>query len=401
MNHVARSVWRQGGPQLDSVRTAGSKLLLLVVAGWAMPLAGAEPAAAPAASCVLLEKEGAVEVQRKRATAFVAAQVNDRFQPGDLVKTGLRSRAVLRWSETSMVRLDQATTTELQAPTKPGAKPELNLRSGRSYFFNRDKPTELRFRTPVASGAILGTEFELAVADDGRTVLSLLDGEVELSNAQGAAKLKSGEQGTVEPGKAPTKTALIDAINVIQWVLYYPAVVDPEELGLSEQEKETFKDSLKAYREGDLLAALNSYSEGRTPASDAERLLHAALLLAAGRVEQTETDLKALTKPSPVADALREVIVAVKHQTPASTTQPTTGSEWVARSYYLQSRADLGGALKAAREAASKSPRFGAAWVRVAELEFGFGRTADSLAALDKGLDLSPRNAEGLALKGF
>jgi len=258
---------------LDSVRTAGSKLLLLVVAGWAMPLAGAEPAAAPAASCVLLEKEGAVEVQRKGATAFVEAQVNDRFQAGDLVKTGLRSRAVLRWSETSMVRLDQATTTELQDPTKPGANPELNLRSGRSYFFNRDKPTELRFRTPVASGAILGTEFELAVADDGRTVLSLLDGEVELSNAQGAAKLKSGEQGTVEPGKAPTKTALIDAINVIQWVLYYPAVVDPEELGLSEQEKETFKDSLKGYREIVLLTARNSETEGRTLGSDAEELI--------------------------------------------------------------------------------------------------------------------------------
>src|SRR5206468_10652722 len=58
-------------------------------------------------------------------------------------------------------------------------------------------------------------------------------------------------------------------------------------------------------------------------------------------------------------------------------------------------------ALDAARAATSKSPEFGAAWIRVAELEFGFGRTAKALAALNKGLELSPRNAEGLALKGF
>src|SRR5439155_13912567 len=129
-------------------------------------------------------------------------------------------------SELGMLRFDQSTTTEIEPPPKPGDKPQLNLRSGRTYFLNREKPSAIQFRTPVASGAILGTEFDLAVADDGRTVLSLLDGEVTLSNAQGATTLKSGEQGTVEPGGVPTKTALIEAINVIQWVLYYPAVVD-------------------------------------------------------------------------------------------------------------------------------------------------------------------------------
>ena len=51
--------------------------------------------------------------------------------------------------------------------------------------------------------------------------------------------------------------------------------------------------------------------------------------------------------------------------------------------------------------AGKNQPGFGAAWIRVAELEFGFGRTSEALAALNKGLDLSPRNAEGLALKGF
>jgi tetratricopeptide (TPR) repeat protein len=61
----------------------------------------------------------------------------------------------------------------------------------------------------------------------------------------------------------------------------------------------------------------------------------------------------------------------------------------------------LTNALKAARSATTNSPKFGFGWARVAELEFSFGRTSEALTALNKSLDLTPRNAEGLALKGF
>jgi len=348
-----------------------------------------------------VEKEGKIELARKGSAVWTAAKTNDMLQVGDRLRTGLRSRATLRWSELSVVRVSELTSLELQAPAAPSVKPQLDLRSGAAYFFSRERPADVRFRTPVASGAIRGTEFALEVAESGRTVLSLLDGEVDLANEQGATLLKSGEQGIVEPGHAPAKTALIDAINVIQWALYYPAVIDPDDLGLSGQEKESFKESLEAYRQGDLLAALGRYPENRAPGSDAERALRAALLLAAGRVEQTEAELMRLPPASPPVNALREIIAAVKHQTLASLPTPGTGSEWMARSYYLQSQGQLTDALKAARNAASRSPHFGAAWVRVAELEFGFGRIGESLAALTRGLELSPRNAEGLALNGF
>ncbi len=48
----------------------------------------------------------------------------------------------------------------------------------------------------------------------------------------GRTGAQSGEQGIVEPGLPPRKTAVLNAINVIQWNLYYPAVLDVEELGL-------------------------------------------------------------------------------------------------------------------------------------------------------------------------
>src|SRR5262249_44075220 len=157
-----------------------------------------------------------------------------------------------------------------------------------------------------------------------------------------------------------------------QWVLYYPAVIDPDELGLSAQEKESFRASLDAYRAGDLLGALGSFPENATLSSDPARTLHAALMLAAGRVDQTESELKSIQGSSPSAAALREVIAAVKHQTVSPLAAPTTASGWLARSYYLQSRGQLTEALHAARLASVKAPRFGAAQIRFAELEFSF-----------------------------
>ena len=71
------------------------------------------------------------------------------------------------------------------------------------------------------------------MAKNGRTVVTLLDGAVDLTNELGQISLVSGEHEIVEPGQAPTKTAVINAINIIQWGIYYPGVLNPSELGLS------------------------------------------------------------------------------------------------------------------------------------------------------------------------
>ena len=351
-----------------------------------------------ATNCILLATEGRVEVARRGAAQWQGGQSNQVLQIGDRLRTGSRSRATLRWSDESITRVNELTSMEIQPPHKAGANPQLELRSGASYFFSRERPDSIGFRTPVASGAIRGTEFHIAVAEDGRTVLTLLDGEVDLRNAQGELALKSGDQGVVEVNQAPKKTSFVDAIHIIQWALYYPMVVDPDEIQLGDQERQALKSSLDTYRSGDLVGALGAYPEDRQPGSDSERILAAALSLAAGQVDRAQTLLKEVK--SPLATAVNELIATVKGQ-PSSPSTPTTASEWMARSYSLQSKSDLEGALKAAKAAAEKSPNFGAAWIRVAELEFSFARSKDALAALEKGLQLSPRNAQGLALQGF
>ena len=103
--------------------------------------------------------------------------------------------------------------------------------------------------------------------------------------------------------------------------------------------------------------------------------------------------------------ALRQLIAAVKRQPNPAVVRPQLATEFLADSYYEQSRAvpgiSLPAALDSARRAVTNSPDFGFGWERVAELEFSFGHTSRALEALDKSLVLAPRNAQALALKGF
>src|SRR5205807_6778611 len=92
-------------------------------------------------------------------------------------------------------------------------------------FFSREAAREVNIRTPAANGAIRGTEFTVTVASDGRTSVTMLDGELQLSNAQGTILVRSGERGDVIPGQRPTNTAVIEAINTVPCRLYYPGVL--------------------------------------------------------------------------------------------------------------------------------------------------------------------------------
>lgn len=363
-------------------------------------VSGQNSPAAPASNdSLLLTAEGKVEAVSTGLTSWLPAHTNLILHAGDRLRTGLHSRATVRLSNLTVLRVNELTTLQIQPPSQAGRQSALDLKAGEAYFFSRERPTEMEFRTPLASGAIRGTEFDLAVADGGKTVVTLIDGEVALTNQNGGVNLVSGEQGIIEPGQAPTKTAVINAINIIQWCLYYPAVLNTDELNFSDAEKQALATSLDAYRSGDLQAALAGYPTNRGAISDSEKIYFAELLLSAGQVEQAESQLGSIQ--SPLADALREVATAVKFQKVPSTLNYRPSTTLLADSYYYQSQSQLVAALAAARAAAQRAPDFGFAWERLAELEFSFAHTSAALAALARGLQLSPRNAQALALEGF
>jgi Tfp pilus assembly protein PilF len=362
----------------------------------------------------IVELQGEVEVSPAGATTWVLTRTNQVLHPLDRVRSGVKSRFALRWSDQSVVSFGASTELEILPPDRPDAQSGLHLVRGLLSFFHRDEPGRIRVITRGAVAGVEGTEFVVAVDTlNGaeRTILSVIDGTVRFGNEQSTLVLTNGQQAIAEPGKAPVRTAGFVANNLLQWCFYYPAVLDLADLPLTSEEQTALKESLEAYRAGDLLAALAKYPASGGAASDPERVYQAALLLSVGQVEKAETALASLSasdnsaRLQRLSAALHQLVCAVKRQPNPSPFSPQLPTECLAGSYYEQSRALPGVSLKTAlalaRRAATNSPGFGFAWERVAELEFGFGRTREAMDALDKSLDLAPRNAQSLALKGF
>src|SRR4051812_1642249 len=322
----------------------------------------------------VVSHQGTVEILRKGAAVWLPATTNLTLVSGDSIRTGPASRAAIRLANESVISMDQLSTIRFPEPASPRKRFLVNLLRGAAYFFHRERPVQTDFETPLVSGAIRGTEFNLAVAENGRTVISLIDGEVDLNNAQGQLSLRTGEEAVVEPTSPPRKSSMLDATNIIQWCLYYPAVLDETEIPFSDSERRALRDSIAAYRSGNLPSALALYPATRQPSGDAERVYRAQLQLAAGQVTEAEQAINPVQEPNAraLAETVRLLIAGVKFQQQAISPEPRTASGLLAQSYYEQSRSRLNQALSFARAAVQRDEKFGYGWARVAELEFSF-----------------------------
>ena len=361
----------------------------------------------------LIEAAGQVEFFPASATNWQAAAVGLALQPGDRVRTRAQSRAAVQLSDRSVIRLDELTTLEI-LPPRNAEKKRFGLSRGALYFFNREKPADVEFDTPLAAGAIRGTEFLLAVAADSAVQLALIDGLVSLQTTNhDEINLQRGEELQLAAGQPPVKTALVNVAAKIQWALYYPAVVNPDELQFEAGEQNELAAVLKKYREGDLLGALAAWPASPPDGSAGQKILRAQLELAVGRVEAAEKLLASLPE-HPAATALHELISVVRgdaleRRPPARLDDKATGrvgdrrsaSELLAHSYALQARADLEAARTDARRAVEIAPDFGFAHARLAELEFCFRNRRAALGELKMAYHFSPRLASAYALQGF
>lgn len=347
------------------------------------------------------EKERIVDSSPPPSQPWVPAVVGKDLLLREKVRTGELSRATVRLSNEHLLRVNAASQLVILPSLIAGKPLGLELQKGEIYLHSRGLPTELGLRTPVVTGKPHGTEFRVLVEADGTTTFTMFDGEVELTNARGTLHLGNNEQAIVEPGRAPRKTAIIEAKNTIQWCLYYPGVLHLPELGLNAIDDRLLRKSLEAYEKGDLLGALDQWPGRYHAGSQGGKLYRAMVVLAVGQVDEARSAIKGIAKDVPGRRAIEEMIDAVNYIERNTDREPATAGEWLARSYYEQSRARLEPALAAARKATSIAPEFGYAWARVAELLFSFGKTQDAAKALDHSMQISPRNAQAHALRGF
>lgn len=364
-----------------------------MIAAWS--LLGSSPAA-HARDAEILEIKNQVETAPAKTSTWRGARVKETLKVGDRVRTRQRSLATLALTGLYTVRLEQFTTVEITPSLISAEKPRLDLSGGAAFIFSREPAGEIDIRMPAANAALRGTQLHVQVLENGMSQIQVLEGRVDLENPQGKIVLHAGEAGEAAIGQAPRKTAVIEAKNLLQWALYYPAVLDPAELRLADSK------ALAAYRKGNLLDAV-ALLQANPPAAHDERVFHAGTLLAVGRVDQAREALAAVPAAHPGRRALLRMIQAVHGRGGDAWNAGaiTTASEALAESYFLQSRTRLADATEAARTATRLSPGNGFAWTRLAELEFSAGHDREALAALAKGMELTPENPRAHALMGF
>lgn len=299
---------------------------------------------------------------------------------------------------------------------KPRERPGLfELVSGAFRVFARQQRSS-EVRTPYANAASINTEFEVAV-EPNQTIVTVFDGLMALVNPDNTnhfIELEGGQTAIATRGPggeisfrtnaAPPLFGIM-ATNRVQWWVFYPAILDTDELEFPEQERAALTESLMAWRSGNLRQAWITFPQQAEFQSDASLIYYAALRIAAGETHDALHLLAKIREPNPAARGLRELISATLGQIGTDQAPGSSATAWLARSYWFQAQTNLANALDQARVAATKavglSPKNGLALARLAELEFSFGETPAAEATLRRTLTNSPEHAAAYAMRGF
>jgi hypothetical protein len=86
--------------------------------------------------------------------------------------------------------------------------------------------------------------------------LDLIEGEAELTGSFGALQLIGGEAAVAKLNEPAAKVPVLSLGRAIQWFLYYPGVLDPDDLEWSPLDYSQFERSIRAYLIGDISRAL-------------------------------------------------------------------------------------------------------------------------------------------------
>jgi Flp pilus assembly protein TadD len=172
------------------------------------------------AAAEILSLEGKGEQKSATSTDWQAAKVRQVLAPGDFVRTLAAARMALLFADRTQLRLHQNSVLQVKAIAGPAQDPtSLFLQVGRAWTQTRRAlDSRLKMETPTATVGIRGTDWDIEVGPDGKTLLTVLSGVVALSNQHGELVVYSNEAALVEPGKAPVKIQLSNPRDRIQWV---------------------------------------------------------------------------------------------------------------------------------------------------------------------------------------
>lgn len=263
--------------RLNGKRRSGALSLLFLLGS-----ANAHAGLAPGAAAQIVSLQGVGEQHPADSTQWLAARSTQLLPGGAFVRTLADAKMALLFADDTQIRLNQNSVLQVKSLATDTQPTSLLLSVGRAWSrTKRDDGSRLNLETPAATAGIRGTDWELDVDANGKTLLTVLSGTVEFSNAQGAVTVNSNEAATAEVGRAPIKIQLSNPRDRIQWVNAITA--DPLRHLFANEIPAGLQAVHDALRKSDLPAARAALQAGAATApGDWVAILNSAITILAG-----------------------------------------------------------------------------------------------------------------------
>lgn len=162
----------------------------------------------------LVVKRADGRVERLRGKGSLA------LYEGDECKTERGSKAFIRLTDGTQLAIneDTAFAVRVRMETGRGITRIFKMLVG-ELWMKTSGPGPLEVQTPAATAAVKGTEFDIRVLPDGKSILTVIEGVVEFRNEFcSPCKAAKATQSVSEKGKRCTEPVPINAPPAIAWI---------------------------------------------------------------------------------------------------------------------------------------------------------------------------------------
>lgn len=188
--------------ELNVLKIIKAALILIVIGLLLVP---GLFAAKKETAAVLSRIRGTAHIKRAASKKWFTAKAGAFLYANDTIRTRPRSRAIVSFSNGVETKLYSNTVFRIEdkKASKKAEGNKIKLMLGRLWTKVLRKKTKFEIKTPIATIAVRGTEYETGVEKSGKTNVKVFSGTVEVSNKYGSKKVNKNSKTTVDPGSPP------------------------------------------------------------------------------------------------------------------------------------------------------------------------------------------------------
>jgi tetratricopeptide (TPR) repeat protein len=353
-------------------------LIVFTMTCWITPIAKTYAATTCKSEIArIVSSQGTIEIRRAQEDTWQQVSMGEILCTGDMIRVRSQSRAALRLSNNSLLRLDQKTSITFPEIQDKMSTSLLDLFEGAIHIITRT-PKPFKIRTPFVNASVEGTEFFVGLKENDTRIV-VYEGKVSASNDFGSLLLSDHEAAITYKGQAPHKEIIIRPTDAVQWALYYPVILH--------------------YWQGDVggVSAL---------------ILQASQLLTVGQADEAKEIIQQVLLLEPNnnnAHALLAIIALVQNEkdqalelaSKAVTLDQESAAGYLALSYVQQAHFKIEAALESVQKALVLDTNNALILARLAELQISVGYLERALDAAKLAVNLNPDLAKTQTVLGF